>query len=236
MDHRLRTMTVATEITLHEKILLAAFALEEAGQTPFSAEALVVSAWKQYPAAFGLKDFTQQYPDSNKVLVGLMGERGLARRGWLEKLGRKQYALTREGRQTVRRIMHGEARPVERRKTTTVRLSREQEKLLLHLFESSALEKFREGRTKDLVFADACRYWGITENLSARDLDDRLRLFRATLTEIDRLLSHSGEAVIQGGRSVSGDDVSKLYELHTLLEQRFGRHIALLRNRNARSE
>ncbi len=31
-----------------------------------------------------------------------MGEKGLARRGWLVKMGQKMYALTRDGRQVVR--------------------------------------------------------------------------------------------------------------------------------------
>ena len=34
------------ESTVPEKILLAAFQLEEAGQSPFSAEALIVAAWQ----------------------------------------------------------------------------------------------------------------------------------------------------------------------------------------------
>ena len=47
--------TVAVENTLPEKLLLAASHLEEAGQSPFSAEALIVSAWQKFPRTFGLK-------------------------------------------------------------------------------------------------------------------------------------------------------------------------------------
>jgi hypothetical protein len=231
-------MTVAIETTISEKILLAAFDLEEAGQTPFSAEALIVSVWKKFPDTFGLKDYTHQYPDSNKVLVGLMGKRGLAWRGWLAKLGRKQYALTREGRQMVRRLIEGEEKPPkerERHESNVVSLTRDQEKLLQSLFASTAWAKFVEGQVKEATFADACRYWGITENLSGPDLDNRLRVFRTILTSLDRLLGTSGEAVLPGGRSVSGDEVGRLDQLHAYLEQRFGRHLALLRNRASRS-
>ena len=38
-----------------------------------------------------------------------MGEKGLARRGWLVKMGQKLYALTRDGRQVVRRLLPGRA-------------------------------------------------------------------------------------------------------------------------------
>src|SRR5437868_10785075 len=141
-------MIVATEITISEKILLAAFDLEEAGKTPFSAEALIVSVWKKFPDTFGLKEFSEQYPDSNKVLVGLMGKRGLAWRGWLAKLGQKQYALTREGRQTVRRLLEGDEEPVKTRPSGVVSLTRDQEKLLQTLLASTAWSKFLEGRAK----------------------------------------------------------------------------------------
>ena len=36
------------DCTVPEKILLAANLLEESGQTPFSAEALIVMAWQKY--------------------------------------------------------------------------------------------------------------------------------------------------------------------------------------------
>ena len=82
----------------------------KSGQSPFSAEALIVAAWQKYPQTFGLKGYAEQYPDSNKVLTSIMGEKGLARRGWLVKMGQKLYALTREGRQVVRRLLPGRRR------------------------------------------------------------------------------------------------------------------------------
>src|SRR5438105_7281768 len=79
------------ECTVPEKILLAADQLEKEGQSPFSAEALIVASWQKFPKTFGLKGYTDQYPDSNKVLSSIMGVKGLARRGWLLKVGQKLY-------------------------------------------------------------------------------------------------------------------------------------------------
>ena len=45
-----------------------------------------------------------------------MGEKGLARRGWLVKMGQKLYALTREGRNVVRRMMDQEEEPAAERR------------------------------------------------------------------------------------------------------------------------
>src|SRR5262249_7510371 len=148
------------EFTVPEKILLAAETLDKQGQSPFSAEALIVAAWQKFPRTFGLKGFAEQYPDSNKILSSIMGEKGLARRGWLVKMVQKMYARTREGRQVARRVTLDEDEPGP---ATTVKTSREQERFLLGLLDSSAVQKFEENRKADLTFADACRFWGIAE-------------------------------------------------------------------------
>src|SRR6187399_585598 len=99
------------EFTVPEKILLAADTLDKQGQSPFSAEALIVVSWQKFPKTFGLKGYADQYPDSNKILSSIMGEKGLARRGWLVKMGQKMYALTREGRQVCRKVMLQDEEP-----------------------------------------------------------------------------------------------------------------------------
>src|SRR6266481_3990753 len=135
--------TSLTECTVPEKILLAASQLEADGQSPFSAEALIVVSWQKFPKTFGLKGYADQYPDSNKILSSIMGEKGLARRGWLVKMGQKMYALTREGRQVVRRVLLEEE---EEQPGANVKLSRDMEKFVIGLLESSAVQKFEENR------------------------------------------------------------------------------------------
>jgi hypothetical protein len=217
-----------SEATLPEKILLAAFSLEELGQTPFTAEALTVAVWQKYPRTFGLKGFEEQHPDSNKVLASIMGVKGLAGRGWLLKAGQKLYTLTRDGRQVVRRLMHGEVAPPKA--DAPVKLSREHDKLLQGLLVSTAFEKFREGHQQELKFADACRFWGITENLSGEALDERLDLVEMTLAESERQIG-TGNAVLGNGHSITGDDTGALCDLHGYLRQRFSPHLTLLRKR-----
>jgi hypothetical protein len=218
------------DCTVPEKILLAAFQLEEAGQSPFSAETLIVSVWQQFPRTFGLKGYAEQYPDSNKVLSSLMGEKGLARRGWLNKMGQKLYALTREGRQLVRRLRNDEPAPLP---TENVKLPRDQDKLLQTLFASTAVRKYQDNRKPELTFADACRFWSITENLQGAALDDRLATVRAALGDIERAVGKS-KTVLSDGRLITSDEANMLCDLHLYLEDRFARHLTLLRNRVAR--
>lgn len=223
-------MSTIAECTVPEKILLAAFHLEELGQSPFSAEALIVAAWQKYNRTFGLKGYDQQYPDSNKVLASIMGEKGLARRGWLVKMGQKLYALSADGRRTVRRLMQGEDQPETIKSDRPIKLSKDHDKLLQGLFVSSAYEKFLEKRQQELTFADACRFWGITENLSSEALDARLDHLRAAFAEIERLVG-LGSANLSDGHNIALDDIGHLCDIHDHLLQRFGRHLSLLRNR-----
>jgi hypothetical protein len=220
------------EFTVPEKILLAAYHLEETGQSPFSAEALIVEVWKQHPRTFGLKGYADLYPDSNKVLTSLMGEKGLARRGWLNKVGQKLYALTREGRHMVRRLRQEEPAPAAA--TDTVEMPREHDKMLQSLYGGSAVRKYQEGQKQELTFADACRFWSITENLSGSALDARLHAFRAALADIERTV-RKGQAVLSDGRAFTFDDANLLSDLHLYLEDRFSRHLTLLRNRSGRN-
>lgn len=230
-------MSTTLDCTLPEKILLAAHQLEETGQSPFTAELLIVRAWKDDPQTFGLKGFIEEYPDSNKVLSSIMGERGLTGRGWLNKMGQKLYAITSEGKHIVRRLLSGEPvqeKPVKKvRRPRAAKISEKQDALLQGLFVSTAYEKYRENRRNELTFADACRFWGITENLTSSALDDRLRTATKTL---DQLSDKIGQAnvVLRTGQAVSKQEVNTLIDLHHYLEDHFSRHLNLLRHRSGR--
>jgi hypothetical protein len=216
------------DCTVPEKILLAAHFLEEEGQSPFSAEALIVASWQKFPKTFGLKGYAELYPDSNKVLSSIMGVKGLASRGWLIKMGQKLYSLSREGRQVVRRILEGGEPAIS--KGGPPKLSREQEKILFRLFDTDAVEKYTEGRKPDLTFSDACRFWDISESMNGDTLNSRMDKLRIQLADMERILSQ-GETELSNGRSVSTDDIAHLTDVHQYLEERFSRHLNNLKTR-----
>ena len=229
------TATVNTtnvmDFTVPEKILLAASELEEKGQSPFSAEALIVAVWSKFPRTFGLKGYTDQYPDSNKVLASIMGAKGLASKGWLMKMGQKLYALTREGRSSVRRLMtDGESSvPAE-----PVRISREQEKQLLALLNSTAVQKYQEGSKHELTFADASRFWGISENVHGPALDAKLNAVTVILADLDRILA-KGDVVLSNGQSISTGEAELLGTVAGYMTEKFSRLLTLLRSRSAKA-
>jgi hypothetical protein len=220
------------EFTVPEKILFSAYTLEEHGRSPFSAEDLIVKSWEKFPKTFGLKGYTDIHPDSNKVLSCIMGERGLARRGWLTKMGQKLYQLTREGRMVVQRLRQGgEAPPAAARKE--VKVSREHEKILLSLLGSSAAKKFSEGLKDELTFKEACNHFGISETVHGDALASRLDRLRGMLAEVERVVG-GGSADLSNGRSISKEDLDLLTAIHEYLADRFSRHLNLLRNRPQR--
>jgi hypothetical protein len=222
------TVNVIADCTVPEKILLAAAQLEQQGQSPFSAEALVVASWLKFPRTFGLKGYSDQYPDSNKVLTSIMGEKGLARRGWLAKEGQKLYSLTRGGRDTVKSLLAGEES--EEVAEPAVKLSREQEKFFLSVLSGAAVEKFQQGLKLELTFADACKFWGVTENLRGEAVDAKLDRLRAGITDVERVIGEN-DVEMSNGRSISKDEIKLVRKVDDYLMERFSRHLTLLRNR-----
>lgn len=222
-------MNHLAECTLPEKILLAGATLEEQGHSPFSAEALIVSAWQKYPRTFGLKGYEEQYPDSNKVLAMIMGEKGLPGRGWMAKVGQKQYCLTRDGRQVVRKLVLGETVPPLTAKRHVVRLSREQDLLMQQVLASVAYEKLCQGREAEWTFSDACRFWAISDRQGTA-VDQRLDELLSQLAQIEKELK-AGPVTLGNGKETTAEEAGRLCDMHGQLEQRFARHLNLLRSR-----
>lgn len=213
-----------SEYTVSEKILLAAYELDKAGETSFTAETLIVTAWKRFPSTFGLKGYADKYPDSNKVLTSIMGERGLARKGWLVKLGKKLYSITTEGRRAAQKLLGKDAETDE-----YAQLSKEKETLLRKMLSSSALQKF-DYRKAELGFADACRFWDISQNVKGKAIDDRLSYIERMLNELEQDLAEK-DAKLPGGKIVTAGDIRALRNVHRYMEDLFEPHLNIYRRR-----
>ncbi len=221
-----------------EKILLSAHDLEKAGESPFSAESLIVASWKRYPKTFGLKGFAEHYPDSNKILASIMGEKGLAKKGWLLKVGQKLYVLTPDGKKAVLRLQAGEGPPPPPVRTSPPPafkgLPGELDSVLVRLLDSEALYKHLEDRKPDITFTDALQFWGLAEKAKADEIDQQLVIVRKQLEEAREKLEKSA-LTLTNGRSISQEDVDLLGQLHHYLQERFARHLNLMRQRTVKS-
>jgi hypothetical protein len=160
-----------------------------------------------------------------------MGGKGLVHRRWLDKKGQKLYVLTREGQNIVRKLRQGGETPEPEPSRD---LSREQDKLLLQLLGATAIEKHDDDRRDELKFGDACRFWGISEDMQGEALDSQLRRIRTTLRDLSGQIGPEGWE-LSNGRSITDEDIDHLMQVHDYLEERFARHLNLWRTRSEKT-
>ena len=203
----------------HDRILLAASKLD--GE--FTAEQLVVKAWKLFPRTYGLSGFEDLYPDSNKPLSYVMGQKGLVTRCWLKKLRPKVYSVTMAG---LNRLAYLEE--CEKRKQPTIPPAKYQENIFLNrLVNSEAYRKYQDGSfNKDVTFRDACEFWGAG---NPPDLEPVFETIHA-LTEMEENYPAKGK-LITTGQIVTAGDLRNLTHCHRWLDNRFRPHLKLLKNR-----
>jgi len=219
-------------LRITEKLLLAAFDLEQRGHSPFSAEDLVVSAWQKFPDAFGLAghrgdDGQLCYPDSNRVFAEIMGSKPIRKRGLLRKVATKMYQLTEGGREHAGLLLRrtGESR-VEK-----AGLSREIEQQLKRLLCSKAVEKFRNRRLDDITFYDACAFWGISPRSSAIELEGRIANLKHAVESARNVAQEKMVTFEHGGHAYSSRELDTLLEVHENLLERFVEQIAVIQKR-----
>jgi hypothetical protein len=198
------------------KLLRAATELSKRGPT-FSAEELAVAAWESDRQAFGLKGFSELHPNYNKVLVLLMGSKGLIARGYLKKEAQKLYSVTAKGRKLVK------STPQE----PDTGLTREQERQLLHYLNSKALEKVVSGPVSDLYFTDCLAFWGVTEVASPGDIRAKIAAQEDLVETLEPLLE-GGDITLSNGRSIRRTDLGQVRRIAETIQVRFLRHLNLL--------
>jgi len=219
-------------LSVSDKLLLAAYELEERGRRPFSAEDLVVAAWQKFPDAFGLAgyrgdDARLSYPDSNRVFAEIMGSKPIRKRGFLIKVGHKMYELTEAGRGYARHLSGlSSGSPSEK-----AALGREIEQPLRKLLSSKAAEKFRNKRVDEITFYDACAFWGITPASSAIELQGQI-------AKLEKMVELAREAIQEktvtfghGGHSFGAKDLDEILEVHRVLMQKFDTEIKIIEKR-----
>ncbi len=218
-------------LTIVEKILLAAYDLENDGETPFTAERLIVEAWRNDKGAFGLQGYSDDFPDSNRVLTKITGSEGLKGKGWIEKVREKQYRLTALGQKAARSLgsqdQTGSARAGD--------IHREYLPIVARLLKSPALKKKQDGGEQDIIFRDACNFWGISSYSSASTLRNRFTEIRDLLEVLDKSVAASGtrEIILPEMKiTINRQVVNSLRETHSLLQRKFFNELEVIRKRD----
>ncbi|MGV9012550.1 MAG: hypothetical protein ACOH13_08155 [Flavobacteriales bacterium] len=202
---------------------MAALSLEREGKRRFSAEDLVVAAWKGFPDAFGLSGHTDEsgkplYPNSNRVYVEIMGTKPIRKLGYIKKVGSKMYCLTELGR--AKAIATGDVAPDHGPQKWS--LAREKINAVRRLMESRTAIKARSGRGDVLSFYDACIFWGISPRSTSKDVSSRFADIEGILKEALKSLTEQGSAASRhGGVQYAVADLQTLLDLHESLQKQF---------------
>ena len=204
--------------TKPEKILAAAVKLTaDEGQAEFTAEELIVRAFREYPNDFSLKGHAGEFPDSNSVLKHLMGRQAsLITRGWLEKIGAKRYRLTPKG-YTDWKGLNPDL------DESNIRVERRHEEALSRLLTSTAFGLYEEGRHEKITFHQFCRFAGLSPRDKWQKIKGKLELIQHTITQ--------GVEIGESGQTLSAyhnrnhtfkpEQLRLLGPLHTYLLEHF---------------
>jgi len=207
-------------MTTVEKILLAAHALENNGRSPFSAEELVVKAWENDKSLFGLQGYSEQYPDSNRILSNIMGNKGLKGKGWIDKVGEKLYKLTASGTSIAKSMTDPAQYPASRAST----IDRKQMAIILRMLESPAFKKKNAREEEGILFRDACKFWGISSYSDASTVTTQFRVNKDVLADLEKAVANSatGRLVLPYMKDeIDKEKVSSLIETNEFLRTKF---------------
>jgi hypothetical protein len=219
-----------SDLTIAEKLLLASVEERKDGE-PFSAEDLVVQSWKMYPDTFGLAGYADDYPDSNRVLTNIMGSKGMRGKGWIQKVGQKQYRVTSEGLSEAAQIAKNEGSDDDERKLRA-ELSRDVSKSLRQMMDTKAARKILNGDIGSLSFYDACGFWDITARSNARTLHVQLTDTEQHLQQaLEALSSKDAQSLDLQGLSLERGQVETLLEAHHEMQEMFEDDLNIIEGR-----
>lgn len=226
-------MEAKESLSVSEKLLLSACDLEKNGHCPFSAEDLVVSAWRKFPDAFGLAGHRDQngqllYPDSNRVFAEIMGSKPIRKRGFLKKVGTKMYQLTEAGHEHARLLLNR----TDRSTVKKAALPREIEQELKRLFASKAWAKFRNKRVEDITFYDACAFWGISPRSSAIELEGRTANLMKVIASARNVVGQQKATFDHSGATFGISETDTLTQTHHELLKKFQEEIKIIQERD----
>ena len=220
-------------ISVAEKLLTAAQKLAREGKEIFSAEDLVVTAWKMFPDAFGLQGYLDSdgkpiYPDSNRVYAEVMGSKPLRRKGLLKKVGNKLYSLTEAGvlaAETVGRDPKGG-------NSGKWSLDRQKMEQIMRLMGSKAAQKMRANQLDQIAFFDACGFWGISARSGAKELWARFAVIESLIDYARTALGSKISAQpIHGSNAFTAGDLEWLRSLHNTMKDKFEEDIQIIAGR-----
>ncbi len=212
---------------LRQQALVAAVRLTDGNpEKRFTAEELLVEAWRLDHAAWGLRGFEDHHPDAEKINKELnrRGSIGLVGHGLLERVGAMVYRLTTAGLHEASQLQPSDC--IVREKA-----DRKLEEEVKEILEHRAFRAWLADPSKPKYFREAGHFWGIAPGTPPRTVRERVRRVENILGRAITTLDQRGvEAITQQRGQLLFDrhDIQRCLEFQSLLKERFERDLRLL--------
>ena len=194
-----------------------------------------MSAWRLYPDTFGLSGYAEQYPDSNRVLTNIMGTKGMRGKGWLRKVGEKQYRLSSAGLAYAEALVQksGDGESGGAQDFLRAELDRSALNALDRLVSTNASRKILDGTEDQVTFHDACGFWDITARSNANTLSAKLADVTVLLERASKVLASKQDSagLKLSIANLTREDLKRLIDMHQEMQQMFKADLDVLRRR-----
>lgn len=230
---RLSATRKRSDVGLRQQVLLAA--LECTGgdlRQIFTAEDLLLAAWRRDPMAWGLRGYETEHPDSERIYTELdrvsIGGRnvrgGLVGLGFLEKIRQRTYRLTPTGLAAASEVAGAE--PSMRGKAERA-LADAVTVILSH----TVFREWIRNPAMPKHFRDAGHFWGIAPGTPPSVIRARIAEVDNTLRKARSILEEKGVAEIAArhGKTLFDQvDIERAMEFQAALKHRFASDLATL--------
>jgi DNA-binding PadR family transcriptional regulator len=155
--------------TASQEILIAADDLMAAGAVEFSEWDLTVATWNRDRLRFGLRGYSQNYPDHKRVMMEIMGKKPTnpVLLALMEKLRPNTYRLTARGRAEAARLRDAIEGNKGKPNTGTNELYDEVAKFVFQ----TAFQKWKEDPDEPRRWQDAAEFLGIKRSTVAESIE-----------------------------------------------------------------
>ena len=219
--------------TLRQQVLLAA--LDCSGGdvgNEFTAEDLLLAAWKRDPVTWGLRGHEREHPDSemlraelDRVSVGGRNVRGgLVGLGLFEKVRQRTYRLTPTGLAQASAVVGADP-------TSRAKAERRLADAIATVLSHPVFRDWMKDHAMPKNFRDAGHFWGVAPGTPPSVIRARIREVDNTLATAGSLLNDEGadEVSARHGKILfDRNDIMRATEFHTTLKQRFARDLETL--------
>lgn len=214
---------------LKGKILLAAFECSGGDlNKTFTAEELLVAAWRSDPTSFGLRGFEREHPAS-EIIHREIGKRGpgtqsMVDMGLLERVDSRVYRLTRKGLQRASELTPDNSEVRER-------ANRELESRIGQVLGHRVFKAWLQDSANPKSFRDAGQFWGVAPGTPPRVIKERVQamddLVNAAGSEldargVDRMVDKHERILFER------QDLDRCVEFQRTLKERFAQDLKLL--------